>query len=462
MSLRKPDLWFGLITLAAVALNLWLRLSPFHFAWDGRIPWERLSLAPLTLRDVPVNILLFAPLGFGLAGLLARGATADERPLTAEGRQASESRLGQTDPGRQPVAGQPPAVVPVLLLSLLFSAALEGAQLFMRERVPSLADVVANGLGALLGYGLYRAWAMGFGRALRRYATGRALLIGLVLYVLGIALLTAYLYQSVRLGNWDTAFPLVVGNEAVGRRQWSGRVESLELVGGLIDSPDHVARFDLDGTAPFAGGQSVPPLVWREGPATSQSGAGVTVGPGEWLATSTAFSGFSDTARRYGAFAIRTVVATADTRQRGPARIVSVSADAEHRNITLGQEKDALIIRLRTPASGENGQKPEVLVLGVFSGSQQRHLDVSYEAPMLRVRVDGVEEYTLSLAPGLAFFPDFANENRYPVTMSEDAHGYDRRYWTLVVGVATLLFGLPASLRWGQKRRSHGGHGSTR
>ena len=70
MSLKKPGLWFGLITLGALALNLWLRLTPFDFVWNGRVPLERLSLAPLTLRDVPLNVLIFVPLGFGLAGLM--------------------------------------------------------------------------------------------------------------------------------------------------------------------------------------------------------------------------------------------------------------------------------------------------------------------------------------------------------------------------------------------------------
>jgi hypothetical protein len=70
MSSKKPGLWFGLIALGALGLNLWLRLTPFDFVWNGRVPWERLSLAPLTLRDVPLNVLLFVPLGFGLVGLV--------------------------------------------------------------------------------------------------------------------------------------------------------------------------------------------------------------------------------------------------------------------------------------------------------------------------------------------------------------------------------------------------------
>ena len=428
MSLKKPGLWFGLIALGALALNLWLRLTPFDFVWDGRVPWERLSLAPLTLRDVPLNVLLFVPLGFGLAGIV----TADGRPPTAANK-ASLSGGGRWS-----------AVGGLLAISLLLSAALEAAQLFLPERAPSVADVVANGLGALLGVGLYRAWAMGVGRALRRYATGRNLILGLGIYSLVVALLTGYLYRSVRLSNWDTSFPLVVGNEAVGKRQWSGRVESLWFEWLHNESMNIFGGYEFSGGAPFefkpALSDALPPLVWREGPASLQEGQDVTIGPGEWLATETPFAFFSEVARKGDRFAITVRAATADPAQRGPARIVSISADAERRNVTLGQEKDALIIRLRTPAGGENGQKPELLVPGVFADGRSRLITVRYDAPMLWVTVDE-EEYALSLAPGAAFFPGFANENRWPVVMGGNPRRYDYAYAGIVVGLALLLFG---------------------
>ncbi len=435
MSLKKPGLWFGLIALGALALNLWLRLTPFDFVWDGRVPWERLSLAPLTLRDVPLNVLLFVPLGFGLAGIV----TADGRPPTA----ANKASL--SGGGRWSAAGG------LLAISLLLSAALEAAQLFLPERAPSVADVVTNGLGALLGVGLYRAWAMGVGRALRRYATGRNLMLGLGIYSLGVALLTGYLYRSVRLSNWDTSFPLVVGNEAVGRRQWSGQVEWMSFTWPNNDSMTMYGEYQFDGEAPFefltALETTLPPLNWREGPMTAQDGNGVTIGPGEWLATETGFSSFSAAAREAKGFSITVSAATADPAQRGPARIVSISADAAQRNVMLGQEKDALIIRLRTPAGGENGQKPELLVPGVFADERPRLITVGYDAPMLWVTVDS-EEYALSLAPGAAFFPGFANENRWPVVMGGNPRRYDYAYGGLVVGLAVLVFGGLLLARW--------------
>ena len=443
MTPKKLRLWFALFalaTLAMVLVNLRLRLAPFDFVWDGRVPWERITLGPLTFRDVPLNVLLFAPLGFALAGLwaLRPGAAGSRRPADEEARG-----------WRAAVSHRPSTMAFVLLTSLAFATALEAAQLFLPERVPSLTDVVADGLGALLGYALFRAWAMGFGRALRRYVTARSLLLALALYLAAAALFTAYLYRRAHLSNWDTSYRLVIGNEAVGRRQWSGRVQWLEFDLYSGDSLVTSGVYRFAGDAPFADmaqGSNLPALNWREGPASEQTGDGVTVGPGEWLATDGPFGTFSTAARQSNRFALRAGIATAARDQRGPARIVSISADAEHRNVTLGQVGDNLIIRLRTPAAGENGQKPEVLVPGVFADTRQRTIGVSYRAPLLRVTVDD-RSYALSLAPGAAFFPDFTTENRYQIVMGGDPHRYDWPYWGIVVGLAALLCGVPAAAR---------------
>lgn len=414
----RPGRGFVVICLLGLAFILYTRLIPFDFTWDGRIPFERLTWRPLTLRDVPLNILLFVPFGFGLAGVLARH-------------------------------GRPKARGHVLAAAILLSATLEAIQMFLPERVPSLADVSANALGALLGYGLFRAWSMDFGRALERYATRRNLLAGLALYALGVALLTAYLYRSVQLSNWDASFPLVVGNEAVGKRQWSGWVGSLALEAGTSGGSGLFIDYDLKGDAPFEEVHqypAAPPLEWREGPVTPQDDEGITVGPGEWLATGDPVMEFSSTARDTDAFGIEMDVASADPGQRGPARIASISADAERRNVTIGQEFDALIIRLRTPAAGENGQKPELIVPGVFAGSAAREIIVHYDAPMLWVEVDG-EEYSLSLAPGAAFFPGFMTENRWTITLDGNPRRYDLAYWGLVIVLGAVLFGGAAAAR---------------
>ncbi len=279
----------------------------------------------------------------------------------------------------------------------------------------------------------------------RRLITRRNLLLGLTLYALGVALLTDYLNDSVRLSNWDPSFPLVVGNEAGGGREWLGSVRYLDFDAGYDDSDVlFSAGYTFEGGAPFTNptGDDVPPLDWVEGPINVQRDDLVTLGPGEWLATDGPFAEFNESAQRDNFFFISMVVAVADQTQSGPARFVSISADADHHNITIGQERDALIIRLRTPASSENGQKPQMLVPGVFVSSDWRsqNITVRYNAPLMTVSVDG-HEYALSLAPGTAFFSGFITENRWQISMAGDPHRYDWAYWGIVVGLGALVFG---------------------
>jgi len=335
------------------------------------------------------------------------------------------------------------------------------ADAFARAKVRELIQVLELHLELvarrLLGAALFNGWAMGVGRALRQYVTLRNWLIGLNIYMLAVFFFTVHLYRSVHLSNWDTSYPLVIGNEAVGRRQWSGRLEWLELQGHDDSSLIIFAIYDFAGESPFEDISPLaivpaPALVWSEGPVTPQDGEGVTVGPGEWLTTGSAFFDFSDYAREANYFYIDTRVATAARDQRGPARILSISADAEHRNLTLGQVGDDLIIRLRTPAAGENGQKPELLVPGVFADTQLRHITVNYDAPILRVTVDETEEFVISLAPGAAFFPDFTTENRYQIVMGGDPHRYDWPYVGIVVGLAVVVFGSLGLAAWWARR----------
>ena len=78
--------------------------------------------------------------------------------------------------------------------------------------------------------------------------------------------------------------------------------------------------------------------------------------------------------------------------QSGPARIVTFSSSAYSRNFTLGQERDKLIFRLRTPKSGDNGVNPETAVCSIRAGSPL-HVVVTYQPGRLVGYVDGKEVY---------------------------------------------------------------------
>lgn len=85
---------------------------------------------------------------------------------------------------------------------------------------------------------------------------------------------------------------------------------------------------------------------------------------------------------------IEAVLASNNTRQAGPARIISYSTDAYHRNFTLGQERGNYILRLRTPRTGENGQRPEV-TLGPVDAGKLQHLIVTYRDGELVTYING-------------------------------------------------------------------------
>ena len=79
--------------------------------------------------------------------------------------------------------------------------------------------------------------------------------------------------------------------------------------------------------------------------------------------------------------------------QDGPARILTLSKDARHRNLTIAQDDADLIVRLRTPATGLNGTyldgAPVARIADVFATPDWRDLAVEIAPGELRVEVDG-------------------------------------------------------------------------
>ena len=62
--------------------------------------------------------------------------------------------------------------------------------------------------------------------------------------------------------------------------------------------------------------------------------------------------------------------------------------DTGRRNFTLGQDKDQLVLRLRTPATGPNGVNPQVTLCKLEAG-KMRHVLVTYRDGKLRAYLDG-------------------------------------------------------------------------
>lgn len=103
--------------------------------------------------------------------------------------------------------------------------------------------------------------------------------------------------------------------------------------------------------------------------------------------------------------------------QGGPARIVSFSTDSGLRNFTLGQEKDKLIFRLRTPATGNNGTNPQTELCPVRLDAPS-HVVVTYEPGRLVCYLNGEPVLNTDRVKG-----DFSNWTPQHLVMGDEHNG---------------------------------------
>lgn len=86
--------------------------------------------------------------------------------------------------------------------------------------------------------------------------------------------------------------------------------------------------------------------------------------------------------------------------QQGPARIISLSNGPAERNFTLGQQRDAAVLRLRTPVTGQNGSDPQTSAPGVIWPGEDVFLVATYDGAAFRIYADGVLAGERALAAG--------------------------------------------------------------
>lgn len=103
--------------------------------------------------------------------------------------------------------------------------------------------------------------------------------------------------------------------------------------------------------------------------------------------------------------------------QKGPARIITFSSSAGSRNFTLGQEGDRLILRLRTPQTGENGVSPEIELCRLAAGKPQ-HVAVTYTPGRLVCYLEGRQILETDKVKG-----DFSNWSAHHLLFGDEWGG---------------------------------------
>ena len=194
---------------------------------------------------------------------------------------------------------------------------------------------------------------------------------------------------------------------------WAEKGELLPAIPG--------ERLNSGYTLAWEGGEALP-LEAVGGVLMLPGNVGVALTDGACLRSSGPATPLSTVLSEAGNFSLAVSLKAANLQQGGPARIVSISRDPGYRNVTLGQQADKLVVRVRTTTAGENGTDPELVSDGAaVTGDRQRIVFVRRQGTH-RLYVDG------DLVTSLDVGGDLSNwDHSLPLLIGNELGG-DRRW----------------------------------
>ena len=407
-SLKKHS---SLIVIANFLVIIILTWMPFNFAvpldlsWAATIDQFRGTPDTSNSTDVIVNVLFFIPLGIG------GGAWLTEHWQ----RFRSIQVLAIT-----------------LLVSFGLSLTVETGQLFLISREPGLIDLATNSFGGFLGVGFYllverfQKPLVYFFDRLTLFRQPQLLFRALITFWLAYLGLMSGLLISVadsnQLTNWRADLPLIVGNENTGDRPWTGTIHNLCISDQALETSyirQAIGKHPcpkLEQTTEFSSSYAFAPLTQNypdladNSPSlqslnitVSDKREGVTLGSHNMLRSTESPLVLNRRIRDSSQFTLITDIATDNFQQEGPARIISLSQDLHHRNLTLAQSRQDLSLRLRMPFTGDNGKQPEIRLNNFFRDTDFHPLAVVYDGLELHFISYGLDK-TLYLGSEAALF----------------------------------------------------------
>lgn len=393
--------WAMFLVAGSVTIVLIVTLLPFSFDTSAYISLAMISEKffdqKLSIEDLIANVLLFFPLGFGLAGVM------QDRPFTKQ----------QT-----------------LFVSLIFSGSLslsvEALQILLPMRSPSILDLFSNSIGGVIGTAGFYIWDASASRfSLRkllesRCLTQRKLTFSVLCYAGLVLYLIVALQRTYNFSTWDPTFPLLIGNERTGDRPWNGMISQVYISNRALsfaeisqifskeESRDSIniwtTAYQLIGNRSYPDLKGISPdLRWQGRPPEDEEQKMISITKQNWLLTQAPVTKLNQDIINSSQFGLLTTISTNDYQQAGPARIISFSVDPFHYNLTIGQQGNRLIVRLRTSESNLEFAFP-----GIFINANPHRLLFSFDHATLHLFVDRVEQiYTLKLSPEIFIFRFF-------------------------------------------------------
>ncbi len=431
--------WSNRFLIAALVGILFLTLFPFRFDFQSRLPGGTspffLGNGAKTagLADAFLNVLLFIPLGFGLAEKLR------------------ERRIPRAA-----------CFFIVYAAGALLSYAIEITQIYIPMRDSGWEDVFTNSTGSIVGFLVYELLGAliidslsKLELALRAWLTLQRTAALVAAYFLFWFTISAMFQKQTRLSNWEPDGLLVVGNEATGQSPWQGRVQRLQIAdqassdaaaidltsGHAAQGPPFTWRADYDFSSPMPlqdSKQFLLSLSWTPAAPLSQNSNGLALDGKSWLTSRVAVADLIDRIRKTNQFSLHIVCAAAQP-HTGNGHIVSISRSTSFADLTLRQEESTLVFWFRSPLS----IKRAILawyVPNVFTDAKERDIFYSYDGADLSLYINGKKNRRpYRLGPGTSL-ARLVHQVR-----PAELEGYNDIYYALVFFPVGIILGLAKS-----------------
>jgi len=363
-------------------------------------------------------MLLFVPLGFGLAAQLRERGKSTRRVLVA-----------------------------ALAAGAALSYTIEFFQLYIPERDSGWEDVFTNASGSVMGAILYFLGGILFFRALTatqyyfaKRLRMRPLVIAVLAYLCVWIGLAALLQKQTRLSGWNPNAMLVLGNDASGHEPWRGQIRTLQIwdCPASAISPASTPLVDYNFSTPLdlgSGSRFVPNLVWiPRTPLQAITEGGLALNGKSWISTTTAAENLIYKLQQTNQFTIH-IVLTPENTTAAFGGIISISDSSGAANLTVYQARNNIAFWFRTPLSMKRAQ----LEWRVPPSGEtlQRDLIYSYDGANLFITVDGKKlALAFPLGPGALMA-----QNIRRIRPSE-LEGYSYTFYAFVFFVSGAMVGL--------------------
>ncbi len=306
------------------------------------------------------------------------------------------------------------SLITATALGFLISLSIELCQVFL-PRSFSCVDIFANTVGAFIGAGpAYPVRGFDIEQILRKlYNQDRSFYSRFVIIYIIVAtfiLLLPIMLNTFR--NWNNRFLLVIGNEATLNRPWKGIIYKLSIFDRKFTDQEveQFSRLDLQQETPahLATGLLVEYIFTN--PEIKKSGAlkdnlvlsmpqdssfifsaqgGVLLQNSSSISTSLPATDLTYALKKTNQLSIAIWFQPANLQQDGPARIVTLSRDTDHRNFTLGQSGAKLNFRVRTTLNGLNGSRVELTTQPLITADKPQSVLATFHRGEMRLFYNG-------------------------------------------------------------------------